>query len=389
MESSICDELIEDHLISCDIDEILHKKNIDSVVFQKTDEALRRVMGIIKESRKQIGLTGLLGDLECVIINTEDDRQRPAVEELSGNTGLRFEGTFEGHDIKTAVMRTQGSADFLISHRKVGDNPFLPNNLNPKSRHLPNTRLETFVFGVRDIDRYFEVQKGRGVHFMTEEIVRKDNYSFVQTVPSSYTGNSIGFIHWHQNRGDYASGDDESLDWSFDEPDLPVIRRVGGLDHAATRVHAEHRDPAIIEFMELTEYDFDFAIYVKMMNSITNVARLSGGKYAQVFTSGISPFRDLSSSGPTEKFVSNYGKRVHHIAFETPNIEDAFIELKDRAQGFLIDLVGSPEEGLKQTFTIPSKNTLLVNEYIHRYGDFDGFFTKSNVTLLTEATDRQ
>ena len=56
---------------------------------------------------------------------------------------------------------------------------------------------------------------------------------------------------------------------------------------------------------------------------------------------------------------------------------------------FLIELVGSPEEGLRQTFTEASKNTLLVTEYIHRYGDFDGFFTRSNVTRLTAATERQ
>jgi len=55
----------------------------------------------------------------------------------------------------------------------------------------------------------------------------------------------------------------------------------------------------------------------------------------------------------------------------------------------LIDLIGSPDEGLKQTFTEPSEKTMLVTEYIHRYGDFRGFFTKSNVTLLTAATDRQ
>jgi hypothetical protein len=28
-------------------------------------------------------------------------------------------------------------------------------------------------------------------------------------------------------------------------------------------------------------------------------------------------------------------------------------------------------------------------EYIYRYGDFEGFFTRSNVTLLTGATARQ
>ena len=56
---------------------------------------------------------------------------------------------------------------------------------------------------------------------------------------------------------------------------------------------------------------------------------------------------------------------------------------------FLLPLVGSPEEGLKQILSQPSENTLLVTEYIHRYGDFDGFFTRSNVTKLTAATDKQ
>ncbi len=57
--------------------------------------------------------------------------------------------------------------------------------------------------------------------------------------------------------------------------------------------------------------------------------------------------------------------------------------------GFLLDVVGSEEEGLKQIFSEPSQNTLIVNEYIHRYGDFDGFFTKSNVERLTKATEKQ
>jgi hypothetical protein len=56
---------------------------------------------------------------------------------------------------------------------------------------------------------------------------------------------------------------------------------------------------------------------------------------------------------------------------------------------FLIALVGSPDDGLKQTFTTASPPTLLVNEYIHRYDDFDGFFTRSNVTALTGATEKQ
>jgi hypothetical protein len=141
--------------------------------------------------------------------------------------------------------------------------------------------------------------------------------------------------------------------------------------------------------MFLTNYNYDFAIYVKTFNSITSVARLSKKDFAMVFTSGITAYKNLKTSGPTEKFIHNYGPRVHHIAFETKNIENVFTQLKKDRMKFLIELVGTEKQGLKQTFTIPSKNSFLINEYIHRYGDFDGFFTKNNVTLLTAATEKQ
>ena len=138
-----------------------------------------------------------------------------------------------------------------------------------------------------------------------------------------------------------------------------------------------------------SDYHFDFAIYVKSQNSITTVARLSHKDYAQVFTSGIAPFKSLEESGPTEIFIHDYNTRVHHMAFITKNIEKTFQALTDDGMEYLVEFVGSEDEGLKQTFTVASPNTLLVNEYIHRYGDFDGFFTKSNVTLLTKVTEKQ
>jgi hypothetical protein len=63
--------------------------------------------------------------------------------------------------------------------------------------------------------------------------------------------------------------------------------------------------------------------------------------------------------------------------------------VKDDGMKFLLDLVGSPQEGLRQIFTVPSPHTMLVTEYIQRYWDFDRFFTKSNVEQLTRATERQ
>jgi hypothetical protein len=77
------------------------------------------------------------------------------------------------------------------------------------------------------------------------------------------------------------------------------------------------------------------------------------------------------------------------MAFITEDIEQTFECLKSNGSEFLIDLIGSEDEGLKQTFSKPSKYTFLVNEYIYRYGDFMGFFTKDNVSKLTGATDNQ
>ncbi len=355
--------------------------------FDYKDEYLKRETHRVLNEREDAGLNGLVGGLACVILNTEPDRQRASVQELLTYTGLELAEAFEDSQYRTCVLKTEGSADFLVRSRKSQDNPFASFNRFPRSRHLPNTRLETFVFETHDIEKYVSIQKQRGVNFLTESAVHTSNFSFIQTVPSRFTGNSTGFIQWKRGKGVYFAENSKTLNWRSEEP--TGFDNIKELDHAATRVKAEDREAAIIEFMELTNYNFDMAIYVKAFNSITNVARLSEDDYAMVFTSGISSYKSDEESGPTEKFIHNYGQRVHHVAFRTESIDETFEALKSAGMTFLIDLVGSPEEGLKQTFSDMSQHTLLVNEYIHRYGDFDGFFTKSNVTLLTEATDKQ
>ena len=66
-----------------------------------------------------------------------------------------------------------------------------------------------------------------------------------------------------------------------------------------------------------------------------------------VFTSGISPYINDEESGTTEKFIHSYGQRVHHVAFQTENIEQTFKDLIAEGMTFLIEMVASPEEGLK------------------------------------------
>ncbi len=357
--------------------------------FANSDRFLKRETARVLARRKKSGLEGLVGGLECVIINTEPEKLRATVRELLDYTGLRFDSSFEDGRGAFCVLKTEGSADFLVASRKGGRNPFARFNDFPKSRHLPNTRLETFVFSVRDIESYVDIQRSLGVRFLTAKPLRLGGYSFIQTAPSRFTGNSLGFIQWEGRRGDYRTRGSERLRWRAPKPARRYLGSVHELDHAATRVKAEERDAAIVEFLELTNYHFDFAIYVKVFNSITNVARLTAADYAMVFTSGISPFVSEEVSGPTEKFIHNYGRRVHHIAFRTDDIEKVYANLGRDGMEFLIELVGSPREGLKQTFTVASENSLLVTEYIHRYGKFDGFFTRSNVTLLTGATAKQ
>lgn len=357
------------------------KKNDDSVL-QTTADKIRR-------ERKAAGLQGLVGGLEAVVIATEPDHFEPAVNELLANTGHDVSATYSQRQFDNCVLSQEGSADLLVRTRKAGVNPFIAANKGAKTANVPNTRLEAFIFKCRDVAEYFKTQSKRGVAFLEDRVIQTPNYDYVQTMPSRFTGNAIGLIEWKSRQSDYLTPGCKPLSLSFQKPDRPYLRNIKELDHVATRVRAEERDAAILEFMELTNYDFAFSVYVELFNSITNVARLSPDDYAQVFTSGIAPFTTPETSGPTELFIHNYGPRSHHMAFATEDIENTVDALKAQGQGFLSDLVGSREEGLKQVFTTMSQNTLLVNEYIHRYDGFDGFFTKSNVTLLTKSTENQ
>lgn len=362
----------------------------------ENDQDLRREATRIKEERNKFGMEGLVGGLQAVIINTEPDLQLAAANELIRYSGLQLYEAFVDELQRTYVLKVPGdhpfrSADFLIRSRLKGSNPFQEANDAPRSRNLPNTRLETFVFETTDIEKYVSIQSQANIEFQGD-IEDLGNYYFIQTRPSKFTGNSLGFIEWKGKRGAYSSPLSQPVGPEIEKPISPTSSHLGNifwLDHAATRVRAQDRNPAILEFMQLTNYNFDFAIYVKSLNSITSVARLSHSDFAMVFTSGMAAYVSQEISGPTEKFISNFGPRVHHIAFQTEEIEATVDALKKDGLEFLLPLVGSPEEGLKQIFSETSENTLLVTEYIHRYGDFDGFFTRSNVTKLTAATDKQ
>ncbi|OIO01862.1 MAG: hypothetical protein AUJ49_07100 [Desulfovibrionaceae bacterium CG1_02_65_16] len=356
--------------------------------FRNDDSVLRARVERVLAARRELGLSGLVGGLEAVHIGVEPDRLQSAAADFLNTTGYFFGASFVDGPDEGCVLTLPGSADFVFRARGADGGSFAVEPLGPKSAHLPHTRVETMVFVCRDLPRYVEIQKQRGVRFLTDDIISTDASLFIQTVPSAKSALSFGFVQWLKGGRRYISGGVRPGDWSLPKPDRAHLRNIGVFDHASVRVRAKDRDDAIVEFLELTDYEFSMAVFVDNLNSITNVARLAGEPYAMVITSGLGE-ADPGMEGPTEMFIRNYGRRIHHLAFRTVDIERTFAGLREQGMLFLLELVGSAEEGLKQTFSRPSAETLLVNEYIHRYEGFDGFFTKSNVTLLTEATAKQ
>lgn len=357
--------------------------------FENSDERLLKRAADVVQERSRLGLEGLTGDLAFVIINTETNRLIPAVMELQRTTNYRVADFFESDVFKTCVLTCPSSADILIRSRLSGTNPFYNYNLYPKANHLPNTRLETLVFECKDMESYFRIQQERGVRFLSHVPEDNGRFLFAQTFPSSFTGSSTGVIEWRMDRGNYRPSGARHILVPMQEESPEYLQQIGTLDHIAMRVKTEHRDDAILEFMGLTDYNFSFAIYVHSLNSITNVSRLPNARFALVFTSGIGTHDNIAAWGPTEKFVANYGPRAHHMAFLTKDIDATDAALRRDGLGFLSELVGSVADGIKQSFSMPSENTLIVNEYIQRFGEFQGFFTEHNVTKLTQATENQ
>ncbi len=344
---------------------------------------------IALDERRDAGLDGFVGGLDSAIITTETDHLVPAVYELLRYTGLACTEAFFDTDSQSYVLSVPGSASLIVRSRGSARNPFAGANAGRLTGPLPNTRLESFVFSTPDIQEYLAIQKGRGTQFLTPEPIVSDYFSFIQTNPSPYTGNSVGIIEWLDGMQTYAPKGATVISPDITKPAYKHLKNITKLDHAATRVRAQDRSAAILEFLSLTNYHYDFGVHVKSQNSITSVARRNKEDFAMVFTSGITPYTGDEASGPTEKFIRNYGTRVHHMAFQTERIEETVALLKKDHMEFLLELVGSETEGLRQIFSEPSQHTMIVNEYIHRYGDFNGFFTRSNVEKLTEATAKQ
>src|SRR4030042_4177076 len=134
--------------------------------FHNSDTYLKTMIPPLLEQRKKSGLQGLIGGLQAIVINTELQYQLASAQELLTYTGFQLKDAFENDSTRMMILKTKGSADILLQSRKQGENPFHQKNIYPKSQHLPNTRLETFIFNTSELEKYVCIQKEQGIEFL-------------------------------------------------------------------------------------------------------------------------------------------------------------------------------------------------------------------------------
>lgn len=378
----------------------------------------------IYERRSQSGLTELLGNIRALVIQVETGDALGYLEELYLMTPYRFVTGYLSDTHKIYILQSQPrfpryilleplSADFEDDAKRL-------NMMYPLARAKPNARYIGEILYTRDVEETRKILESHNIRFHYPDEIENAFYAndhFTFSFPSDFTYNRIGYTS-------FGMDDFDSLElgsrFELTSEQLALLNKqaslseengisglLTGVDHMATRILAGEREDAILEFLSMSNYYFWGAYNITDMNSSTNVNRnhlVDDDKEspAKVFTANNTPsfvnsFENLPM--PTENFVRNYGRRMHHVAYEVTdgdhptgqkNVDYVVGELATLGIPFLAHIVGECKDDpdLKQIFSKHSKYSLLITEYVERCHHFEGFFTKQNVASLTEAAGK-
>jgi len=382
----------------------------------KNSEFFEEYLEKVYDWRDKAGLTERIKEMHSVIVEVDEEDRHPYIKELSLMTPYRFIKSFESETFVYSLMEIHDdSPGFIIRTRKEADHSAIlaMNRLSPVATKKPYTRYIGEVYRVEEFGQVIEAFEKAGVEFQHDGIKEHSEISFARTAPSQYTWNTVGYIEYQGSERRYylEQFPEKEESTSFLEEvkavkdrqaELKIAELIQPIDHLATRVLHQDREHAILEYISLTSYYYWGSYNIADQNSSTNVTRNShdfneSKSPARVFTAANTPhYLDhiVHLPSPTENFVLNYGKRMHHIAYSVKdnaegqnfdNIDFVVDTLKDNDIEFLLKVIGSAEEGLKQIFSRTSKYSLLITEYVQRYNGFQGFFTKKNVAFLTKA----
>jgi hypothetical protein len=371
--------------------------------------------------RKSSGLEELLGRIRALVVSVETGDALPYLQELYLMSPYRFHSAYQNETHKIYILESNHEMPrFVVLEPLLAgfvDDLTRLNMLYPLSRNKPNARYVGEIFTTRDLPETQKTLESHNIRFHYPHETENSFFSnphFMFTFPSSITGNRVGYMPEDTFSVDELEiGMRIQLDAAIvealeraaarahvDDPDQLIL----GVDHMATRILAGEREDAILEFLTLSNYYFWGAYNIADQNSSTNVTRnphVDDDKLspAKVFTANNTPsfvnsFENLPM--PTEDFVRNFGRRMHHVAYEVQdgdhgsgekNIDFTVNRLKNYAVPFLAHVVGecTDSPNLKQIFSKHSEYSILITEYVERCYGFDGFFTKDNVAALTQA----
>ncbi len=378
----------------------------------------------IYERRISSGLDQLLGKMRGVVIQVDKGDALPYLEELYVMSPYRYAASFRSatHSIYVLVSEDRFPRLIVIEplEEHFEDDVKRLNMIYPLAKAKPNARYIGEIYHTADANETRKVLESHNIRFEYPGDTENPLYTLdvlLFTTPSDFTYNRVGYTE--SNLDEYESlqlGDSFSLSaeqLAKLEKNAALGAKAGiyelltGIDHMATRILAGEREDAILEFLTLSNYYFWGAYNIREMNSSTNVNRnhnVQDDKEspAKVFTANntasfVNSFENLPM--PTEDFVRNYGRRMHHMAYEVidgdhisgvKNVDYVVGKLAELGVPFLAHIVGEckDEPDLKQIFSKHSKYSLLISEYVERCHKFKGFFTKQNVASLTEAAGK-
>jgi hypothetical protein len=376
------------------------------------EEYLQRLL----KERDSSGLTEMIHEIDALMITVDPENSIDYIAELTLMTPYHYLVTLESETHWTHILRIDlNSPDLLL--REVKDPNFRGifrslNEIYPVGSKKPNSRYMGEIIRVSNMHEVQKIQESREFRFFSPDETRKLELpgNIALSKPSPYTHNVVGYLERHaDNLRVYALGVSTiraDVQQAYEQAKalqekLRIDDLILPVDHLATRIYSQNREVAILEYLSLSSYYFWGAYNIWDQNSSTNVTKsvhqLPESKSpAKVFTANNTPYfvnhlEKLPS--PTETFVRNYGPRLHHMALAVKdgerdgveNIEFVVNAIAEQGKGFLLDVIGSKEQGLKQIFSNASEHSSLIIEYVQRYGSFDGFFTKENVAALTEA----
>ena len=384
---------------------------------KKNSDFFETYLPRVLEERDRCGLTEMIGRIEAMMITVEPGNSIAYIGELALMTPYHYLVTLDSPRHLTHILRIDmESPDILLREVKDPNHYDIFRSLNdphPAGSQRPHSRYIGEILRVTDRERVLEMQREREFRFFSPDALTSldlpTNVSISR--PSPYTQNVVGYIQrdldtirvYHplgncnivaQAQDTYEKAKELQKKMKIDDLILPI-------DHLATRVHSQNRETALLEYLGLSSYYFWGSYDIADQNSSTNVCKSvrpvpESVSPAKVFTANNLPYcvNHLDKlPSPTETFVRNFGPRLHHIALSVKdgerdgkeNIEFVVDAIASHGGKFLLEVIGSRASGLKQIFSSASPISALIIEYVQRFGDFQGFFTRDNVARLTAA----